>query len=210
MSLQFWDITLPLHPGLISFPGDPPYRTAQAKSIAAGDGCNLSDLGLGSHTGTHMDAPRHFYSGGRTVDQLELEHFIGPARVLAIDASKAIRSQDLKDFAIERGEILLLKTSNSRLWSRHEFDPDFVYLSSEAARYLADIGIRTLGFDYLSIEEFENDQAPAHHILLERGIVILEGLDLRQVEPGTYRIAAQPLKLVDGDGSPVRAVLYRE
>lgn len=210
MSKRIFDISLELSPATVTFPGDPPVQISHPCQISKGDPCNLSLLSLGSHAGTHIDAPRHFFENGLSVDQLGLEHFAGPARVLEIPDKQVVTPGDLKPFGIKQGEIILLKTKNSHLIKQPVFCRDFAYLSPEAGRYLAEIGIRTLGFDYFSVEPSESETYEVHDALLGKGIVIMEGLVLTDVPPGHYTLAALPLKIKGADGSPVRAVLIAD
>jgi arylformamidase len=203
----FHDVTLEFSPDSVVYPGDPRVTIEEFGSISKGDKCNLSFITFGSHTGTHVDAPKHFYDDGLTVDQLPLEHFIGVAKVFEVKAEEAIATADLEEHEIKPNDIVLLKTRNSSLVTKAGFETGFVYFTPEAARYLAEIGIRTLGFDYFSVDKFDGAGAEAHYALLEKNIVIIEGLNLSGIEPGEYEMVALPLKIKGGNGSPVRVVL---
>jgi arylformamidase len=207
MARVFHDLTLELSPRTIGLPGDQAPRFEELKSIGRGDPYNLTAITLGSHTGTHIDVPKHFYDDGLTVEHLDLEYLLGPARVVGIRDRSSIDRVDLQVYAPRRGEIILLKTDNSSLITRDSFDPAFTYLTPDAARYLVESGIRTLGFDYLSVEKVDNPIPEVHYLLLSNNIVIIEGLDLSRVDPGDYQIAALPLKIKGGNGSPTRVVL---
>jgi arylformamidase len=207
MARVFHDLTLELSPRTIGLPGDQAPRFEELKSIGRGDPYNLTAITLGSHTGTHIDVPKHFYEDGLTVEHLDLEYLLGPARVVEIRDRSSIDRVDLQVYAPRRGEIILLKTDNSSLITRDSFDPAFTYLTPDAARYLVESGIRTLGFDYLSVEKVDNPIPEVHYLLLSNNIVIIEGLDLSRVDPGDYQIAALPLKIKGGNGSPTRVVL---
>jgi arylformamidase len=210
MTKKFLDITLELGPSTVTFPGDPPVQIFHPCQLSKGDPCNLSVLTLSSHAGTHVDPPRHFYEHGLGVDQLPLEHFIGPARVLEIPDKQVITPEELLPFDIKKNEIILLKTRNSLLIKQPVFSRDFAYLSPEAGQYLAEIGILTLGFDYFSCEAYSSQEYEVHHALLGEGIVIIEGLVLTDVPPGSYTLVALPLKIKEGNGSPVRAILIAD
>ncbi len=171
----------------------------------------MSQLHLGTHTGTHVDPPWHFVDGGATVDHLAPEVFFGPAAVADLrGATGDIGPAELEELALpEAATRLLLRTRNSELWNRlpAEFPDRYVALGVEGARWMVDRGIRLVGIDFLSIEAGGPPDFPVHHTLLEAGVVIVEGLDLRAAEPGDYTLACFPLKLLDGDGAPARAVL---
>jgi arylformamidase len=205
--VEILDISIPIKDGMLHYAGNPPVHIKRVQSIAAGDPANVSELDMGAHTATHVDAPDHFLADGAGAEALPLEELIGPAEV--VDAGAATSALDLVTLrALElppRGtERILFKTRNSQLWSRAEFTHDFVRLDSEAASFLVERGARLLGIDYLSIGD-----ADAHRVLLGAGVVCVEGLDLRGVEPGSYELVCLPLKLVGSDGAPARAVLVR-
>jgi arylformamidase len=198
------DVTVPLRPGMVTYPGDPPVVVERVASMAAGDAYNLSRLELGAHTGTHVDAPLHFVDGGAGVDALLLDALIGPAQVLAWDGDGDVGSVALDGLAagVER---VLFKTRNSGLWALKEFAEEHVGVAVETAERLVAAGVRLVGIDYLSVGGHET-----HRVLLGAGAVVLEGLDLREVEPGRYTLVCLPLRLVGADGAPARAVLVRD
>ncbi|MCP3098896.1 cyclase family protein [Myxococcus sp. K15C18031901] len=203
------DVSVPLRDGMLHWPDNPEIRVTRAQDMARGDAANVSHLSLGAHSGTHVDAPIHFIPEGVGVDALPLEATVGVARVLAIQDARAISVEALRRADVQAGERLLFKTANSsRHWASAPFRPDFVCLSVEGARYLAERRVRTVGIDYLSIGSPEAG-APTHQTLLRAGIVIIEGLDLSAIEPGTYDLVCLPLRLEKGDGAPARAILRR-
>lgn len=190
------------------YPGDPGAEIKPARQISDGAIANLSLLKLGSHSGTHIDAPHHFVDGGKTVDRLSLEALVGPVRVLDLTGvESSIDREQLESSGLEGVTRLLLKTSNSGLWSSADFSEDYVSLSGSAADYLVNLGIVLLGIDYLSIEQFKSEDYHVHHALLGAGVVVLEGIDLGQVEAGDYELVCLPLKIRGGDGAPARAIL---
>ncbi len=208
--MKFWDISLPITPGLPVWPGDPPIKLERYRAISKGDSTNISRLSGGVHTGTHVDAPLHVIEGGLSVERLLLEVLIGQARVVELLDVPAITPEDLEALKIPSGtERLLLKTSNSALWAEphHRFYPDFVALTPESARWLVQKGIRLVGIDYLSVQKFHDSEPLTHRLLLGAGVVILEGLNLQSVPPGSYQLICLPLLLVGSDGAPARAVL---
>ena len=173
-----------------------------------GDGNNLSMISMGAHTGTHMDAPLHFIAGGTGIDNMPLDITMGRARVIEIKDGESVKPGELIPFQIGRDERILLKTSNSyRVWKDDSFVEDFVFISDEAALFLAEQGVKLVGVDYLSVGSYAGGGSYVHRTLLGAGIWIIEGLDLSRVEPGDYDLVCLPLKIVDGDGAPARAIL---
>ena len=209
--MKMHDISVPISAEKTPLcPGDPRIRIRPVASMAKGDALNLSMVALGSHTATHIDAPSHFVEGGASVDAIPLETCFGPAQVCAVDAAEAIGRQELEGAGIPPNTTrLLLKTRNSRLWRTLSFDEEFVALAPDGADWLLERGIRLVGIDYLSIEPYGAGARgfPVHKALLGAGVVILEGVDLSDVEPGPYTLACFPLKIAGCDGAPVRAVL---
>lgn len=206
---RFHDISLPVSDRLITYPGDPPVELRAHSSIAGGDDANVTRVSFGSHTGTHVDAPRHFLSDARGVDELPLDWLIGPALVAEIGEDiTAIGEEELRAAGAGDGEErVLLRTRNRKLLEEDAFRQDFAHLTGDAAHYLIAAGVRLVGIDYLSIEAFDAGEAVVHHKLLEREVIILEGIDLREVPAGRYELICLPLRLVGLDGAPARAVL---
>jgi arylformamidase len=200
------DVTVPLVAGMASFPGDPPFaREALPRSDHAP--YEISRLALSTHTGTHVDAPSHFFAGGCTVDQLSLEILMGKARVLPLVDCARVERADLEALDLRDDLRVLLKTRMSGQLLRPGYHADHVHLSEDAALYLAQAGIKLVGFDYLSIDRFGSADFPAHRALLGAGVIVVEGLDLTEVEPGEYDMACLPLRVAGGDGAPARVVL---
>jgi arylformamidase len=204
---RLYDVTVPLAVGLPAFPGNPEFDVQAVKRIAEGASSNVSRLVIGTHSGTHVDAPRHFFDDGAGVEALRLETLVGRARVLAFDRGGGITMQDLEGGKIDGDERILLKTPNSSRWSEGQFYQDYTYLDESGARYLVDRGVRLVGIDYLSIEQFKKPGAPAHRALLSAGVIIIEGLNLSGVEPGSYEMYCLPLPVTGADGAPARVVL---
>ena len=209
---HIWDITVPFRTDLPLWPGDPPPTMTLMKCQAAGARCNVTRLDTGVHFGTHLDAPGHFIEGGKGVDQLDLDVLVGPCVVGAVPDVMEITPDHLEALDLPQGTMrLLLKTRNSALWDTpgHEFNKEFAALTADAARWVVDRGIRLIGIDYLSIQLFADAVSTTHLVLLGDEVIIVEGLDLRAVEPGAYELTCLPMKLVDADGAPVRAILTR-
>jgi arylformamidase len=202
------DVSVPLRTGMVHWPDNPPVRIERMLDIEHGDAANVSALSIGSHTGTHMDAPLHFVRGGKGLDEMPLEAAIGRARIIEIHDPESVKPAELRPHGIHSGERVLFKTQNSACrWHEEAFIENFVYVSQEAARYLATQEVLTLGIDYLSVGGFVRDGAETHQALLEAEIWVIEGLDLSQVEPGEYELICLPLKIERGDGAPARAIL---
>ena len=218
---QFYDISLNLDHTTIPWPGD--VRFSRVENRGSGI---TSKLELSTHSGTHIDAPKHFFERG-SVDEIDLKKLIGPCQIFEIrplpppapspglgreeERSKRnlIQLSHVSKYKISRGERILFKTRNSALYKKGKFTGDYVSLSLEAAQFLVKKKISLVGIDYLGIEAKSAPGHPVHKALLKAGIVILEGLDLSKVKAGSYNLAALPLKIKAGDGSPARAVLWR-
>jgi len=206
--MKVYDISLTLRRRMPVYPGEPTPLLEPTKDIGRGDLYNISRLTITTHTGTHIDAPLHFLRGGTSVDQLPVNVLVGPALVVEMTVEQEITAADLEAAAIPPGtERLLFKTRNSRLLDDAAFCRDFVYLTLDAAHWLVERRVRLVAIDYLSVEQMDAQPNIVHETLLRAGVVIVEGVDLRQVAPGPYFLACLPLKIEGADGSPVRAVL---
>ena len=204
---RLYDVSVPLAAGLPVYPGNPEFELQPVKRIADGASSNVSRIVIGTHSGTHVDAPRHFFDEGSGVDAMRLDVLVGRARVLEFDRTDGITLQDLESSGLDADERVLLKTGNSSRWSERQFYPDYAYLAESGARYLVDRGVRLVGIDYLSIEQFKKPGAPAHRALLSAGVIIIEGLNLSGVGPGIYEMYCLPLPVTGADGAPARVVL---
>ena len=206
--VKVYDVSIPLRAGMPTYEGEPGPRLEFAKQLAKGDSATVSILSLGSHTGTHVDAPSHFLDGAPGVEGLPLEALVGPAFVADHAGEGHITAADLDSLGIPADcERLLFKTRNGRLWDDAEFHRDFIAVAPDAARALAERGMRLVGIDYLSIERFRPERHEVHETLLASGVVILEGLDLRAVPAGEYLLVCAPLNVVGAEGAPARALL---
>jgi arylformamidase len=208
--VKVFDVSVPVSSRLPTWPGDPKVSLVRASSIANGDAANVSRLDAGVHTGTHVDAPLHFVDGAPGIDSIPIETLVGPCLVVAADPPGLdLRPEDLPATHHTR---ILFKTRNSRRWAAADeaFDTEFVAVGPELADQLVAEGKRLVGVDYLSVESYHAPfEHPVHHTLLEARIVVIEGLELSQVEPGEYDLYCLPLKLVGSDGAPARTVLVR-
>lgn len=203
------DVSVPLAQGLPAYPGNPEFELRALKRIADGGSSNVSALALGTHTGTHVDAPKHFIDDGLTVDALPLDLLIGRTRVVEIPKRGPITADDLAAAGLREDLRVLLKTPNSALWNSDVFHEDYAHLTDAGARYLVEQGVKVVGIDYLSIEKFKQPGAPAHRALLSNGVIIIEGLNLAEADPGMYEMYCLPLRVAGGDGAPARVVLKR-
>lgn len=210
MNHEWIDVSVPLREGMPHWPGDAPFERKMTEEISRGDAANLSQISCSAHTGTHMDAPRHFIEGGRTIETMPLTATVGPARVIEIKDPEMIRISELEPYQVERGERILFKTANSgRVWQTDEFQEQYIYIPPDTAQYLAARGVQTVGVDYLSIGGFKSGGPETHRALLGAGVWVIEGLDLSKVEAGPYEMICLPLKIVGGDGALARAILKR-
>ena len=210
LSMKIYDVTVAISETVPIYEGDPKVKIDSFVSIANGSAANVSNVCFGAHTGTHVDAPNHFIDGTRTVGDLDVEKLIGPCLVVEVPADiVAIEPEHLP--VLQDIDRIVFKTRNSAFWNTPEdgFRTDFTYITLATAKTLADAGIKLVGIDYLSIEAPGAEGHPVHITLLEKEIVILEGLDLREIAAGDYELICLPLKYVGGtgDGAPARTVL---
>lgn len=205
------DISVPISPDLPVWPGDPAVELERIANIAEGANANVSRLACGVHVGTHVDAPVHFVEGAVSIESLPLDRLLGRAYVADFGEIDIVDDEALDSVNIP-AEVsrLLLKTKNSTFWSEspHSFHEDFIAIDASGAQWLTDRGVHTVGVDYLSVAPF-GDSVPTHTILLQAGVVIIEGLNLSGVDAGWYSLYCLPLKLVGSDGAPARAVLLQ-
>lgn len=202
------DISLAIEPGLPTWPTSEGFRVRRAMQIASGDPANVSVIEMDVHTGTHVEAPLHFLDGADALETLELDRFVGPARVVEV-AGTAVTADGLAGLAIPPGTTrLLVKTANSARWAAGwgSFDERYAALTRDAAQWVADRGIRLIGIDHLSIERYE-DGGETHRILMRAGVAILEGLNLHGIDPGEYTLVAAPIRLAGTEAAPARALL---
>ena len=209
---EWIDISVPLRTGMVHWPGDIPITIQQTFDMQRGDVANLRTLSMSAHTGTHMDAPLHFIAEGQSIDTIPFDATVGQARVIEIEDEHAITRVELEQYEPQLGERLLFKTRNSSIgWAEcRYFLKDFVALNPDAARYLVECGVRTIGVDYLSIGPFGDEGVETHHVILGAGIWAIEGLNLANVDAGTYELVCLPLKIAGGDGAPARAILRKQ
>jgi arylformamidase len=207
--MKLIDVTVPLDASLPNYPGNQPFVLDAVKRIANGDSSNVSAIRMSAHAGTHVDAPRHYFDDGAGVEALALEMLLGRTRVIEVTSRNGIGADELAVHNLSEDVRVLIKTHNSKLWGSPEFHPDYVGVTASGAEYLIAHGIKVVGVDYLSVEAYKTPGAPAHHALLGGGAIVIEGLNLRDVEPGIYDMLCLPLRVVGADGAPARVVLRR-
>lgn len=210
--MTIYDITLPISPDLVVWPGDPPIEVNQVMHMARGDICTVTRMAMGAHTGTHLDAPAHFILGGGTVESLDLRVLMGPTLVVDVGEADGVTADVLASLSIPPGTgRLLLKSKNSARWAAGEtsFYKPYVAIEADGAQWLVDHGVKLVGVDYLSVAPF-HDVEPTHKILLGAEVIAVEGLNLQGISPGLYQLICLPMKIAGSDGAPVRAVLIGE
>ena len=205
---RIFDISVPVESGGLVYPGNPEIRIELQQAIANGATANVSRIDFGSHTGTHVDAPRHFFDDGAGADLLPLDVLMGPALVIAVEPDlMAVSAAQLRQHDLTHVTRLLIRTRNSGFIREPEFRKNFTYLAPDGAEYLVEQGVKLVGVDYLSVEQFHSGHHRTHRTLLGHGVVIIEGLDLSEPAPGVYELRCLPLRLTGLDGAPARAVL---
>ncbi len=207
---RIYDVTISIRPSMPTFPNDPKVNITRISEISKGRTANVSLISFGSHTGTHIDSPYHFIEEGIKVDELPLEVLIGEAFVYEIETDEVITADHLENLDIPfEAQRILLKTNNSDLWreSPTEFRKDYISLRDDAARWIVQRGIKLVGVDYLSVGGLSGDGVQVHRTLLAAGVIIVEGLNLAEVEPGRYQLVCLPMKIEGGDGAPARVIL---
>jgi arylformamidase len=208
--MKIYDVTVPISEKTPVYEGDPNVEIELKLSIENSDNANVSQVCMGVHTATHVDAPNHFIEGTKKIIDLDLNTLIGKCRVVELgDDVMAIEPKHVED--MENVERVLFKTRNSEFWTNFDrgFRKDFTYIEPGAAKSLVEKGVKLVGIDYLSVEKFDADSPETHITLLKNEVIILEGLDLREVPAGDYELICLPLKIAGGagDGSPSRTVL---
>lgn len=208
--MKIYDVSVPINQKTPVYEGDPKVEIELKLSMKNGDNANVSSICMGVHTGTHVDSPNHFIEGTKKIIDLDLNTLIGKCRVVELsDDIMSIEPEHIE--TLENVERLLFKTRNSEFWTNFDqgFRKDFTYISHEAAKTIVEKGIKLVGIDYLSVEAFDADSPETHRILLKNEVIIIEGLDLREVSAGDYELISLPMKIAEGagDGSPSRTVL---
>ncbi len=203
---QIFDITMPLAPGMLTYPGNPPFEWEEYRSIGRGDSSNNSRFSMGSHVGTHVDAPRHYVRDGAGVESLDPDILLGPCRVFRVE-QKSLDAAVLSALDLRGVRRALFATPSSRELSDARFNPDFAHVTEDGAEMLVEAGVRLVGVDYLSVDRYKAPGHPAHHTLLGAGVIVVEGVDLSRVEPGDYELICCPLLIPGAEAAPARVFL---
>lgn len=201
------DVTLGMRNGMIAFPDDPSFEMTPMGSISNGNPYNISLLKLCSHTGTHVDPPRHYFDSGFSVDQIPLSHLVGEAVILDMRGKSRIGAEDIRRSDFKGQSRILFKTDNSFNLRHRMFSENFCHLTLDGALFLVQNGMKLVGIDYLSIESLDASDAPVHKTILGSGAVIVEALDLLDAPAGPCRVLCLPLKIIDADGAPARVLI---
>jgi len=208
--MQVFDISLPIHNNMMPFFHDPVANVYRVRDLDKGEDANVSEIKMGCHCGTHLDAPIHFVPGAPAVDDLSLDDLIGPVLVVEfLDSLQQIHAADLEKAGLPAGiKRVLFKTRNSRLWERKEtqFSPDYCGVEADAAQWLIDRGVKVVGVDHLSVCPF-HDLLTTHRLFFQARVVVIEGLNLTGIKPGLYQLMCLPLNIQGSDGAPCRAAL---
>jgi arylformamidase len=205
--MKYYDISLSLSADTVRWITSQPFELHERRRMSRGDHNNSSAVTMSLHSGTHMDAPFHFVPDGITIDKLPLDLFIGPALVHAVEAERYIKAEHVAAIQLDGITRVLFKTRNSKLLKQGDYDPDFVAFSVEAAEVLVAKGVTLVGLDYLSVAHAGDEQVPVHRAFLDRGVALLEGIDLSEIKPGHYELICFPIRIRGTDGAPCRAVL---
>lgn len=205
--MRYYDISLNLSADTVRWITSAPFELHERRRMKRGDHNNSSGATMSLHSGTHVDAPFHFAPDGEAIDALPLETFIGPALVHAVEADRYIKAEHVAAIELEGITRVLFKTRNSALLKRQTYEADFVAFSVEAAEALVAKGVKLVGLDYLSIAHAGDEQVPVHRAFLDRGVVLVEGIDLSRIDPGRYELICFPIRIRGADGAPCRAVL---
>lgn len=210
MNKKIYDVTVTISNGIVTYPGDPE-AIIKHKKIAGSASVNVSSLSLSAHVGTHVDSPYHYFDEGKSVEEFPPEILVGPCLVCDMGDADQITRSSLEKLPIDKYRRVLLKTKNSLLWKNpeHKFIEDHVHITADAAEYLASFDITIVGIDYLSIDSYHDKNSPAHNILLKKGLLLIEGLNLLNIPPGPYELICAPLKIKNSDGSPARVFLRK-
>jgi len=209
MKKRIYDVTLTISNGMVVYPGDPEVEITPITKLAGRASANVSCVSFNAHVGTHLDAPYHYFEKGRSLDEFPPDVLIGPCLVCDMGETEVITKFSIQELSIADYKRVLFKTKNSRIWKsgQKKFIEDFVYISTDAAEHLASLDLKVVGIDYFSVDSYRDRNSPVHKILLGKGVLLIESLDLSDVPAGSYELICAPLKIENSDGAPARVFL---
>ena len=207
---EWIDISIPIKKDMLVGPKDPPVDVWLVRDPEKGDPVTMSQVSMITHAGTHIDAPSHFILGDTTIDEVPLDTFIGPCRVIEIKDEKTIKVEELERHNIQQGERILFKTKNSSwVYDQDFFIDGYVYFETETAHYLAEKKVILIGIDYITVGGYVDPEGnrEVHRVFLQNHISILEMINLSGIKAGHYELNAVPLRMLQGDGGACRAII---
>ena len=205
--VKYYDLSASISEELVTFPGDPQYKTENISSLEKGSQFHLSEIHLGNHTGTHIDFPSHVIKGGKTSNDFPIESLISHGLIIEVPSNESSITKDfIKKQPILANDFVFLKTSNSKLSKNAKFTKNYVYIEPEAAVELLKKGVKIVGIDYISVDKYESEDLPVHKSLLSNDVLIVEGLELNDVPIGRCEIYIMPMKINKMDGLPARVI----
>jgi arylformamidase len=210
MTIQWRDVTIPMRPGMTPWPGDPIFEFEPVARIAEGHTCNLSRISMCTHTGTHLDAPWHFDDNGLKIHEIDQSLFFGEALLVDALDENEVSMETLGPSPLPERIVVRTRSSEFSDEPGAPFRTDFVGISAEAARRVVNEGTRLVGVDYLSVAPYKQKNHETHRILLENGVVVVEGLRLKGLPKGSCLFTMLPLNIVASDGAPCRAFVGYE
>jgi len=207
MLRKYYDLTAKISEKTVVFPGDPEYKSNDICSLDQGAQYHLCHMHLGNHTGTHIDFPSHVIRDGKTSSEFPIENLIGSGLIVEVpDVEKSITKIFVDKLPILSNDFVFFKTSNSKLSKEGKFIDKYVYIEPEAAEQLLVKGVKIVGIDYISVDQYEAKNLPVHKSLLSNNVLIVEGLELRDIPPGRCKIYIMPMNIQNMDGLPARVL----
>ena len=189
------------------FPGDTPF-TYKLDALLDADGANVGHAQMSLHIGTHIDAPFHYDTFGKSIDALPLELFIGEVAIIDVTEKELIDEEVISEKELQGVTRVFFKTRND--YNIYRFNPDYKVVTASAVEKLAQLGVRVIGVDTPSIDAIDNTALTAHHACRVAEMIIIENLMLKDVEAGRYEFIGLPLPLQGADASPIRAVITKK
>lgn len=204
---KYYDLTAKISEKTVVYPGDPQFKSEDICSLEKGAQFHLCQMHLGNHTGTHIDFPAHVIKGGKTSSDFPIENLIGSGLIIEVpDAEKSITKSFITAQSIISNDFVFFKTSNSKLSKQGKFSDKYVYIEPEAAEELLKKGVKIVGIDYISVDQYEAENLPVHKSLLSKDVLIVEGLELNNAPIGRCKIYIMPINVHNMDGLPARVI----